>query len=45
MKTALLVFIPAVLMVIWFGNLQDILEVTDSYGSSVMISSVPLIRS
>ncbi|HQO57826.1 MAG TPA: hypothetical protein PLT76_03810 [Candidatus Omnitrophota bacterium] len=45
MKTALLVFIPVFLMVIWFGNLQNILDVTYSYGNSVMISSVPLIRS
>ena len=44
MKNARNIVIPLFLFAIWFGNLGNVVEVRDSYGSSFLISSVPLIR-
>ncbi len=42
MKRTAYIFIPLFLVAIWFGNLFEILEVTDSYGSSFVVSSTPV---
>ena len=45
MKSNLFILVPLVLLAIWFGNLGEVVEITESYGSSFMISSIPIIRS